>query len=143
MHRIGAILYAIWGLLHVFAAVQVYKLGSSIEPGMVQGRIFQDSWNLMFFAMSAIVVAVIFNWKNSRLGYWLNLAIVSVGDVGFIVTILLPGYLPLIPGIVGPVLWVLAVVFSTLGMLNGHRDNWWPRFEAPLSAVLRALQRRN
>ena len=123
MHRIGSILYVFWGLLHVFAAIQVYKLGSSIEPGIVQGRIFQDSWNLMFFAMSAIVVAVIFNWKNSLLGYWLNLAIVSVGDVGFIVTILLPGYIPLIPGIIGPGLWVVALVFSTLGVLNWHGDN--------------------
>jgi hypothetical protein len=45
----GAIAYAIWGLLHVQAAYAVYRVGVALEPGMVQGRVFQDSWNLLFF----------------------------------------------------------------------------------------------
>ena len=105
--KLGAITYVLWGLLHIEAARRVYMLGQSLDPGMVQGRIFQDAWNLLFFALFGIVVAVIWNWRNSRLGYWLNLVVVSAGDI--------------VPGGLGPLLWVMALVFSTLGILNAKR----------------------
>ena len=113
--RLGAVAYVLWGLLHLQAARLVYMLGDSLEPGMVQGRIYQDAFNLLFFALFGIAVAVMLNWKNSRSGYWLNLIVISAADIGFIVYVLLPGYVPLVPGGLGPLLWILAVVFSTLG----------------------------
>ena len=121
-HRIGAVMYFIWGLLHLKAAYSVYQLGTSLEAGMVQGRIFQDAWSLLFFALVGITVAVVYNWHNSRLGYWINLITVSVTDIGFIAFVLVPGYLPVFPGILGPVFWVLGVVFSTIG-LNSPEKN--------------------
>ena len=116
--KLGAVTYVLWGLLHIQAARLVYMLGQTLEPGMVQGRIYQGAWNLLFFALFGIVVAILLNWKNSRLGYWLNLVVVSAADIGFIVAILMPGYVPLFPGGIGPLLWVLALVFSTLGILK-------------------------
>jgi len=121
-HRIGAVMYFIWGLLHLKAAYSVYQLGTSLEAGMVQGRIFQDAWSLLFFALVGITVAVVYNWHNSRLGYWINLITVSVTDIGFIAFVLVPGYLPVFPGILGPVFWVLGVVFSTIS-LNSPEKN--------------------
>ncbi len=120
--KLGAVTYVLWGLLHILAARVVYQLGQTLEPGIVQGRIFQDAWNLLFFAVFSIVVAVMLNWKNSRLGYWLNLIVVSAGDIGFIVFILVPGYVPLVPGGIGPLLWILALGFSTLGILSSSRE---------------------
>jgi hypothetical protein len=119
--KLGAVTYVLWGLLHIHAARLVYMLGQSLEPGMVQGRIYQGAWNLLFFALFGIVVAILLNWKNSRLGYWLNLVVISAADIGFIVTILMPGYVPLFPGGIGPLLWVLALVFSTVGILKTSR----------------------
>jgi len=104
MYQTGAVLYILWGLLHLFAAFQVFKLGSGVEPGMVQGRIYQNALNLACFAIIVIVIAVVYNWENSPLGYWLNLVLASITDIGFIVYILMPGYLPLRPGILGPTL---------------------------------------
>ena len=118
--KIGAIAYVLWGLLHIQAARLVYMLGQSLEPGMVQGRIYQGAWSLLFFALFSIVVAVMLNWKNSRLGYWLNLIVISVADIGFIVAILIPGYAPMVPGALGPLLWLLALIFSTLGILKSR-----------------------
>ncbi len=115
-YRAGAISYVIWGLLHLEAARKVYALGSTLEPGMVQGRVYQVAWNLLYFAVFAIVIAVALNWKNSRWGYWLNLVTVSVTDIGFIVAILVPGYLPLFPGALGPVFWVAGAVLTTIGL---------------------------
>ena len=45
--RLGAVAYVLWGLLHLQAARLVYMLGDSLEPGMVQGRIYQDAFNLL------------------------------------------------------------------------------------------------
>ena len=114
--RIGAVLYILWGILHIVAAYKVFALGQTLEQGMVQGRLYQDAWNLLFFALFGIVVAVLYNWKNSKIGYWLNLVVISVADIGFIITVLMPGYLPLFPGALGPILWLLALTFSTIAI---------------------------
>jgi len=121
MHRIGAVMYIIWGILHANAAYLTYKLGQSLEAGMVQGRIFQDAGFLLFFAIVAIVVALKMNWHNSKPGYWTNLIAISVTDIVFIAFVLIPGYVPLWPGLTGPLFWVLGAVFSTLGILK--KDN--------------------
>ena len=120
--KLGAVTYVLWGLLHIQAARFVYVLGQSLEPGIIQGRIYQDAWNLLFFAIFGIVVAVTLNWTNSRLGYWLNLVVVSAADIGFIITIMMPGYIPLVPGGLGPLLWVVALAFSTLEILASNRE---------------------
>lgn len=119
--KLGAISYVLWGILHIEAARKVYVLGQTLEPGIVQGRVIQDAWNLLFFALFGIAVGIFLNWNNSRLGYWLNLIVVSAGDIGFIIAVLVPGYIPLIPGAIGPFIWILAVTFSTVGVLGAGR----------------------
>ncbi len=118
--KLGSITYVLWGILHIEAARKVYALGQTLDPGMVQGRIFQDAWNLLFFAIFGIAVGVFLNWKNSRFGYWLNLIVVSAGDLGYIIFILIPGYVPIMPGALGPILWILAVIFSSIGIMSSN-----------------------
>ncbi len=118
--KTGAVFYVLWGLLHIVAAWKVYLLGQSLESGMIQGRLFQDAWNLLFFALFGIFVAIFLNWKNSHLGYWLNFVVISTADIGFIITILLPGYLPLVPAGLGPLLWLVALAFSTIGIIKSQ-----------------------
>jgi hypothetical protein len=110
----GAISYAIWGLLHLQAAYAVYQVGAALEPGMVQGRVFQDSWNLFFFGVAAIALALTLNIRNNRWGYWINLAVTSLADTGFIFFVLVPGYAPIWPGILGPVFWLAGWAFTTI-----------------------------
>ena len=118
MYQTGAVLYMLWAVLHLFAAFQVFKLGATLEKGMVKARVYQNALNLACFAMIVIVIAVVYNWENSRLGYWLNLVLASVTDIGFIIFVFVPGYLPLRPGILGPALWILAIIFSTVGIIS-------------------------
>ncbi len=113
--KIGAGLYVIWGLLHIQAAYEAFILGTTINQGIIQGKIFQDAWNLLFFALFSIVIASRFNWKNSVLGYWLNLAVVSMADIGFVVFVLIPGNVTFFPGVLGPVFWIAAAIFSSIG----------------------------
>ena len=119
--KIGSVFYIIWACLHLLAAYSVYALGRSLDSSMVQGRVFQDAWNLLFFSIIAISVAATLNWRNSIWGYWINFATVGVADTGFIFFVLVPGYAPVWPGILGPVFWVLATIFSTIALLTRTR----------------------
>lgn len=119
MYQVAALIYLVWGGLHLLAAYRLKQMASSAKPGAIQGRLLQSAWNLMAVAIAVSVVAVLLNWQNSSLGYWLNLAMASVTDVGFIVFVLAPGYVPRWPGFLGPALWFLAALFSTLGLLGG------------------------
>jgi len=114
--RIGSISYVIWGLLHLVAASDEYGLARTLDRGLVQGKINQGAWDLAFFALFAIVVAVKYNWSNDRMGYWLNLIVVSAADIGFIIYVLLPGHVGIFPGILGPIFWLGGAIFSSLGI---------------------------
>lgn len=109
----AALVYGLWGLLHIKAAWAVFELGTTFPADMVQGRLYQSSWNLLFFAVASIVIAVKWNWHNHKTGYVLNLILVSATDIGFVVFILAPGYMPWMPGGLGPLLWLIAVFLST------------------------------
>jgi hypothetical protein len=114
----GAACYAAWGCLHLMASYNVYQVGVPLDPGMVKGRVFQDAWNLLFFGVTAIAVALTLNIRNNAWGYWINLGILALADTGLIFFVLIPGYLPLWPGLAGPVLWVLGWVLTTLAYLR-------------------------
>lgn len=61
----GAICYVLWGCLHLMAAYAVYRVGAALAPGLEQARIFQDSWNLLFFGVAGIAVALTLNIRNN------------------------------------------------------------------------------
>jgi hypothetical protein len=121
--RLGAACYFIWGLLHVQAAYSVYKIGAALDPGMVKGRVDQDAWNLLFFAICALMISITGNWRNDSRGYWLNLAVISATDIGFILFVLVPGYIPLWPGILGPMFWILGWIFTTIALTRTDRTS--------------------
>ncbi len=118
--KLGAASYVVWALLHLQAAWAVYQLGRHGAPSMVQARLFQDAWNLACFSVAGIGVALTLNWRNSRWGYWLNLAVIGVADIGFIIFVLLPGYLPPWPGVVGPAIWLVGLALTTIGLAQGR-----------------------
>ena len=115
--RIGAICYILWGLLHYAATLNVYHLGLSVPPTMVQGRLLQEALYLFFLATTGIVLAVTLNWRNNRLGCWLNALIIGIADLPFILFVLVPGYMPLWPGALGPILWFAGMTFTVLGQM--------------------------
>ena len=121
MHRIGATFFVIWGLLHVYAANGLYQVGAGMDPSMLEARIVQGAWHLLFFGVIAIVVGIRWNWRNSTMGYWINIVTLSVVDLGFIFIVFIPQDLPIYPAGLGPLFWVLAAIFSTAGYLREER----------------------
>lgn len=114
----GAICYVLWGCLHLNSGYDVHLAGNSVAPSMVQGRVLQDAWNLFFFGVAAIAVALTLNIRNNPWGYWINLVITTLADTGLIFFVLIPGYLGLWPGLAGPILWILGFVFTTAAYIQ-------------------------
>ena len=114
--RIGAVFYVLWGLVHYGAAYDVHQLAQSAPLTIEHGRLEQLAFYLVSFATAGIVLATL-NWRNSRLGFWCNAVVVSIGDIPFIVFVLVPGYVPVWPGILGPVLWIMALACTAIAQL--------------------------
>ena len=113
MHRLGATFYVIWGVLHVNAAYMLYQMGAAMDPSVLEARISQAAWHLLFFGVVAIVVGVRMNWRNSALGYLINMVILSVVDLGFIFIVFI-------------LLFVFFIIQTHLFKINGlDSENAW------------------
>ncbi|MEX1258046.1 MAG: hypothetical protein WEG36_10550 [Gemmatimonadota bacterium] len=68
-----------------------------------------------------VIVGAAFNWRNSRVGFWLNASVLGAVEVGVVAFMLAPGYMRWSDGGIGLGLFVLALVFSTIGFWKGPR----------------------
>jgi hypothetical protein len=117
--RIGAALYVGWGVLHLIAARGIYELASSIPDGLARARLEQSGLDLGLFAVQAMAVAILLNWRNDRIGYWLNIIVVGAVDLGYVALVIVPGYVPAsLIAFAGPVIYVIGAMFSTAGLLR-------------------------
>jgi len=80
--RIGAAFYVVWGVLHLIAARGICELASSIPDGPAHARLEQGGLNLGLFAVQTMAVAVLLNWHNNRIGFWLNIIVIGADDIG-------------------------------------------------------------
>jgi hypothetical protein len=111
--RLGAIFFVVWGTFHVYVAWQIYMLALA-QSGIAQGRTLQLAVYMLTIALFAVVIALWRNWRNDRLGYWLNLAVVSWADIIWVLVVVLPGYVPLVRGLIPPAFWLAGALCSTL-----------------------------
>ncbi len=138
--KIGAVFYVLWGLLHLFAGLSllaaVYGEGASavlaqlataapdsVPPdlgGAVAGTVAFHMFNLAWMGLFAVLVGLLMNWRNSRAGYWLNLGVVGAADFGLIAFLVVPGFMRPTDALAGPVLFLLAALFSTTARLGGR-----------------------
>jgi hypothetical protein len=114
--KIGAVFYVLWGLLHYRAAYGLYQLAQSTPLTIEHGRLEQLAFYLGSFATASIVLAPL-NWGNNRLGFWCNAVVIGIGDIPFILFVLVPGYTPVWPGILGPVLWIAGLACTAIAQV--------------------------
>ena len=111
--RLGALCYVAWGLFHVKVAHEIYLLGSA-QTGITQGRLYQLAAYLLCIAVFAIVVALVANWRNTQRGYWLNLCVIGWADGVWILVVVLPGYVPLLRGLLPPAIFLAGGVLTSV-----------------------------
>jgi hypothetical protein len=144
-HKVGAVCYILWGLIHVLGGAVMFQRISAdgamggaavmapavpiaeqtpIPMGLADGVFLYHAWNILWFGLFAIVVAVLLNWKNSRVGYWANFAVLGAAEIGLIAAMIWPGHMKVGLGtLAGLVLWTLGVLFTTVGYLTVGRSN--------------------
>src|ERR1700676_585482 len=115
--KLGAVLYVCWGLLHFTAANGAFKLAQN-SPAMAQARLMQTACYLAAFATAAIIFPITVNWPHDRLGFWVNAVMVGIADIPFILFVLVPGYVPWWPGLLGPLLWIAAFFCTALARMG-------------------------
>ena len=136
--RAGAVFYALWGLLHVAGGASLLAQGLADPaaglramatgagtgafgngPGAVTGALFTyHSFNLVWLGLLVTALALVFNWRNSAAGFWLNLSIVGAVDLGLVWTMMKPGYIPVSQGGIGVGLFLAAALCSGIARLT-------------------------
>jgi hypothetical protein len=92
----------------------------------------QTAFYLAAFAAAAIIFAITLNWRNNQFGFWINAVMVGIADIPFILFVLVPGYVPWWPGLLGPLLWIAAFFFTTLARVGSTPPLWrWSRAASP------------
>jgi hypothetical protein len=105
--RVGAVCYIGWGAFHVKVAHDIFMLGAA-QSAIAQGRLYQLSAYMLSIALFAIVVAALGNWRNSVRSYWLNLIVIGWADLVWVLVVVLPGYTPLVRGLLPPAVYFTA-----------------------------------
>lgn len=135
--RIGAVAYMLWGIVHVISSALALwftyllvkplwagPLADAIPGGWANidggtlAVIRHHSLNVALFGLVAIAVAATLNWRNNRTGWLANLVVVGVIDTGFILFIVIPGYIDLGLGLIGPILWAIGAVLTTIAVFS-------------------------
>ena len=116
--KLAAIFLGIWAVMHVGAAVSTWMTAGTVDDPLAASRIRQNAWHL--FGM-AIFVGVLTPsiWRNTVSSAVIAAVTTTFTDIGFIVLLLLPGVVPMLPGIFGPSVWVIALILIALAHNKG------------------------
>jgi hypothetical protein len=120
--RIGAIAYALWSILHIVLGVtRLMERASDGALAEETGRLAQGHYTLFYIGIFGLICAF-FNWKNNTAAYWAAAFIISAEDIGFILFPVIYGGTPFPASVIGPGLWLIGLLFTTLAYLKGRKQ---------------------
>jgi hypothetical protein len=94
-------------------AYEIYRLGRPLT-GIAQGRMYQLAAYMLTLSLFVIGVGVLLNWRNSRLGFWLNLWVAGWADGIWVLVVVLPGYVSLARGLTPPAIFIAGAVATAM-----------------------------
>lgn len=126
--RAAAVLWVVWGLVHLLAGVIILSSDASggfaavadaVDPATlahdyapaVGGILNQHGWNLGWIGVTTVVCAV-FIWRGSFTAIWVAALCGGLADVGYLLFVDFPGYVNFVPGTVMTIVSATAVVLS-------------------------------
>lgn len=127
--RLIAVLWVIWGLVHVLAGVLTMSLATPdavagiadavsrttlenvLYPDAAGAVIKQHGWNLAWVGVTTTIGAW-FIWRGSRTALWVAGLVGGFADVGYFLFLDLPGYVKFVPGTVMTLVSGTALVLS-------------------------------
>lgn len=135
--RIAAVLWIIWGVVHLLAGVMVLSGDTTsgfqaiadgvpadeLEmdyPPAVGGVLSQHAWNLAWGGLVTIIGAI-FIWRGSMTAIWVTAMVGGLLDVGYFLFIDLGGFNMFVPGTVMTIVSALAIILSFLVWFKARR----------------------
>ncbi|GIT91129.1 hypothetical protein JANAI62_15840 [Jannaschia pagri] len=135
--KIAAVLWVVWGLVHMFAGIMTILNGTSaavaaiadgVDPAFlvldyhpaVGAVLNQHGFNLLWIGTFTTLGAV-FVWRGSAVGIFMTAIVGWVTDVGYFVFMDLGGFVKVFPGTVMTIVSTAAVVLSLWAYATGRR----------------------
>lgn len=130
--KASAILWIIWGLVHVFAGIMVMKgpltgdisasvsgIADAIKPSLLKmdypkaagAVIGQHGFNLLWIGLVTLISAF-FIWKGNKNAIFLAAICGGLADLGYFLFMDLGGYVNFMPGTVMTIVSSLAIITS-------------------------------
>lgn len=126
--KIAAILWVVWGLVHVLAGVMtitrdtsqaVAGIADAVDPATLQrdypkaagAVINQHGFNLLWIGAVTTICAV-FVWRQSQTAIWLAALIAGLADIGYFLFMDLGGHVHFAPGTLMTLICAAAIVLS-------------------------------
>ena len=134
--KIAAVLWVIWGLVHLLAGVIVLTsdasggfaaIADAADPATlaaeyapaVGGILNQHGWNLGWFGIATVIGAV-FIWRGSITAIWVTGMVGGLADLGYLLFVDFPGYVNFMPGTVMTIVSASAIALSFYVWLGGR-----------------------
>ena len=132
--KTAAVLWGIWGLVHMLAgfivipadasagfaaiadAVDAKLLVADYHPA-VNGILDQHGWNLLWGGLVTIIGAV-FIWRKNLTAIWVTGMVGGLLDLGYLVFVDFPGFVNFIPGTLMTLISGSAIILSFWVWLN-------------------------
>jgi len=126
--KIAAVLWVIWGLVHMLAGGMVLSsdasggfaaIADAVDPATlaadyapaVGGVLNQHGWNLGWFGLATVIGGVMV-WRGNMTAIWVTGMIGGLADLGYLLFVDFPGYVNFVPGTVMTFISGAAIVLS-------------------------------
>lgn len=126
--RVAAVLWVIWGLVHMLAGgivltgdatAGVQGIADAVPPdtlamdypAAVGGILNQHGWNLAWSGLVTVIGAG-FIWRGNLTAIWVTAMVGGLVDLGYLLFVDVPGYVNFVPGTVMTMISATAIVLS-------------------------------
>jgi hypothetical protein len=126
--KIAAILWVVWGLVHMFAgAITIIRepsagfagIADAVDPALLvadyhpaaAGILNQHGFNLLWIGLATLIGAG-FIWRANMTAIWVTAMVGGLADVGYFLFLDLPGFVNVVPGTVMTIFSASAIILS-------------------------------
>ncbi|MEO1452269.1 MAG: hypothetical protein AAFV31_00485 [Pseudomonadota bacterium] len=126
--KIAAVLWIVWGAVHLFAGIVVLTsdasagfaaIADAVDPATLRadyhpaagGILNQHGWNLGWFGIATMIGAVLI-WRRNITAIWVTGMVGGLADLGYLLFVDFPGYVNVFPGTVMTLISGTAIVIS-------------------------------
>ena len=99
LSKLGALLFAAWGVLHVIGAAAMFMQGYHVyDPNYSASAPLADAalkylaYFILLIGLAVTAVSIRLNLRNSHVGLALNTALIGLTDLGLVLFLVVPGF---------------------------------------------------